>query len=74
MIKEVVYNNRKYWINIKSAVHKISHEKGFVAYVSEQKDNWDDRTGVRDGQGELLFFGDQHTAFVNARAILESSR
>ena len=73
MEREYEYNGHKYWVKIEPAIHDISKEGGFIAYVSDQKPGGLlYGAAVRDHEGKVMFFTTQLSALTNANAIKQS--
>ena len=73
MEREYKFNGHQYWVTVEPAINRANGETAFLAYVSDQ------RPGglyygalAKDGEGNVLLFKDEMTAFTNASAIKES--
>ena len=73
MSKEVEYKGTKYWVTIDPAMHVVTKEGGFIAYVSDTKpEGLLLGAAVKNPEGKAIFFGDELTALTNANAIKQS--
>lgn len=73
MEKEYEYNGYKYWIKVEPAIHSITKETGYIAYVSDEKPGallWG--SSVKDHDDKVMFFTTQTSALINANAIKQS--
>jgi hypothetical protein len=73
MERRYEHNGRAYWVKVDPAIHQVTGETGFVAYVNdEQPGGLLYGTPVRDPQGNVMFFANELSAFTNANAVKQS--
>ena len=73
MEREFRHNGHTYWVKTEPAIHQVTGQTGFVAYVSN------DRPGglyygepVRDQYGRVMFFENENSDLTNANAVKQS--
>jgi len=73
MVRECNFNNHKYWVTVEPAIHDVTKETIYIAYVSDSPPG-----GlfygeiVRDHEGRVMLFGNENIALTNAKAVKES--
>jgi hypothetical protein len=73
MTKDYIVKGHQYWVTVLPAIHQITKETVFIAYVSDEQP-----TGVfyglpaRDHFGKIMLFLDEISALMNAQTIKNS--
>lgn len=73
MEKQFEHHGHTYWITLDPAIHPVTSEAGFAAFVSDKKPDalfWG--TIAKHPNGEPMIFADQLTAFTMANDIKKS--
>lgn len=71
--KKFTHKGETYWVTLDPAIHSITNEGGFIAYVSNKEpEGLYFGALVKNEDGKAIFFLDEFTAFTNAQAIAKS--
>ena len=73
MEREFSHKGHNYWIKIDPAIHELTGQTGFIAYVNNEKPGYLlYGEAVRNRNGQIMFFENELCALTNANAIKQS--
>jgi len=73
MEREHDYKGHHYWVKIDAAIHELTGQTGFIAYVNNEKPGYlVYGEAVRDSSGRIMFCETEFSALTNANAVKQS--
>ncbi len=73
MVKDYEYYGHKYWVMVEPAIHDVTKETGYIAYVNDQPPGaLLYGTAVKDPEGRVQFFKTELSALTNANLVKQS--